>query len=103
MHFEAHFMLKSEDNRRICFHDVQDNEMPINPFGIESIFDYSSTPLRGRSVPTGRARPLTTSKVLPLESTKRKKVFFRLVLSSLIRTFADEKMIAMLLCGKPHT
>ena len=47
--------------------------------------------------------PLTTSKVLPLESTKRKKVFFRLVLSSLIRTFADEKMIAMLLCGKPHT
>ena len=31
--------------------------------------------------------PLTTSKVLPPESTKRKKVFFRLVLSSLIRTF----------------
>jgi len=42
-------------------------------------------------------------KVLPLESIKRKKVFFRLVLSSLIRTFAGEKMIAMLLCGKPHT
>ena len=30
--------------------------------------------------------PLTMSKELPLESTKRKKVFFRLVLSSLIRT-----------------
>ena len=56
MYFEAHFMLKSEDDRRICFHDVQDNEMPINPFGIESILDYPSTPLRGRSVPKGRAR-----------------------------------------------
>jgi len=49
-------MLKSEDDRRICFHDVQDNEMPIKPFGIESILDYPPTPLRGRSVPKGRAR-----------------------------------------------
>ena len=53
MYFEAHFMLKSEDDRGICFHDVQYNEMP---FGIESILDYPSTPLRGRSVPKGRAR-----------------------------------------------
>ena len=76
MYFEAHFMLKSEDNRRICFHDVQDNEMPIYPFGIESILDYSSTPLRGRSVPEGRARTFDYVESTSARTRKNEKVAF---------------------------